>query len=185
MSVYINPSGGEQFSIKKTLTSDNKTGEVGHPRAALRLRDAAIQILILIGDFLEMERGGESSVVDVLPLRHGDVFSVSPLSRTDGNRHRGFNGTRSRFSRQPRTQPTHTPKKIILMLPEARAYCWMCLAQWRYTERWRSGRRSPRHLRDAGNEGICLKKTPLKRTVDSDYFLGKPLCKYHLCFALG
>lgn len=66
----------------KILTSDDKTREVRHPRATLWLGDTAIQILILISDFFEMEGGGEPSVVDVFGQSHRNIFSISPLNNT-------------------------------------------------------------------------------------------------------
>lgn len=49
--------------------------------------DAAVQILILIGDLFEVEGGGEPSVVDVFGQSDGNIFSISPLeSQTDTDR---------------------------------------------------------------------------------------------------
>lgn len=42
--------------------------------------------------------------------------------------------------------------------PAATGCCSTCLAQWRYTEMWRSVRRSPPHPQVAGNEGIYLQQ---------------------------
>lgn len=63
----------------KILTSDDKRSKVGHPRAALWLGDTAIQILILISDFFEVEGGSKPSVVDVFGQSHWNIFSISPL----------------------------------------------------------------------------------------------------------
>lgn len=48
--------------------------------------DAAVKILILVGDFFEVEGGCEASVVDVFGLSHRNIFSIFPLKKTHTDR---------------------------------------------------------------------------------------------------
>ena len=50
--------------------------------------DAAVQILVLISDFFEVEGGCEPSVVDVFGQSHRDILSISPLDHRQTHRDR-------------------------------------------------------------------------------------------------
>lgn len=48
--------------------------------------------------------------------------------------------------------------ELLFRAPAATACRWACFGQWRYTEMWRSVRRSPPHHQDAGNGGLYLQQ---------------------------
>lgn len=67
--------------MKIHLTSDNEPCKVGDPRAALRLGDTAVKVLVLTGDFFQIEGSCEPSVVNGFGVSHRNIFTVAPLEK--------------------------------------------------------------------------------------------------------
>lgn len=72
--------------INIRLTSDKEVCKVGDPRAKLGLGDTAVKVLVLAGDFVEIERSCEPSRADGFSLSHRNVFPVNSLENHHADR---------------------------------------------------------------------------------------------------